>query len=179
MDSVHSSLIDIRLRPATDADRPFLKVVYASTRAEELALTRWSAPEKESFIDMQFRAQDQHYRQHYAGTSFDLVLVGGTPAGRLYVARWSQEIRIVDIALLPEYRNRGIGTALLMELLDEGQCSARVVSIHVEIYNPAKRLYERLGFRHAKDVGVYQLMKWWPAPKAEQQELASGVSSTC
>ncbi|HEX7049913.1 MAG TPA: GNAT family N-acetyltransferase [Longimicrobiales bacterium] len=153
----------IELRDAAPDDRAFLYRVYASTREEELAAVPWSGEQKEAFIRMQFEAQDRYYREHYADASFQVVLVDGEAAGRLYVARWPDEIRIVDIALLPEHRGRGIGTALLEALLAEADAAGRPVSIHVEQYNPARRLYARLGFREVEDRGVYVFMTRAPA----------------
>jgi len=136
--------------------------VYASTRQEELAQTGWSEEQKASFLRQQFEAQSRYYREHYAGAEFSVILSDGRPAGRLYVARWPGEIRIVDIALLPERRNRGIGTKLLEDLIAESEASGKPLSIHVERFNPALRLYERLGFREVADKGVYFLMERAP-----------------
>jgi ribosomal protein S18 acetylase RimI-like enzyme len=151
-----------RLRAATAEDRDFLVRVYASTREEELRLVDWSAEQKAAFVRQQFEAQDVYYREHYAPATFDVIEVDGEPAGRLYVARWEDEIRIVDVALLPEYRARGIGTALLRALLDEAAAAGKRLSIHVELNNPARRLYERLGFTLAEERGVYVLMEARP-----------------
>ena len=152
----------ITLRPVTSSDRDFLLRVYASTREEELAPVPWTEAEKAAFIEQQFEAQNRHYREHYAGASLDVVEWDGAPAGRLYVARWSDEIRIMDIALLPEFRGRGIGTRLLRGLLDEAAHARRRLSIHVEKHNPALRLYARLGFSPVADRGVYLLMEATP-----------------
>jgi len=108
---------------------------------------------------MQFQAQTDWYRDHYADASFDVVLVDGEPAGRLYVHRGDREIRIVDIALLPEHRGSGIGTSLLHDLLAEADALGKSVTIHVERLNPALRLYERLGFALAEDKGVYLFLE--------------------
>ena len=115
----------------------------------------WDDAQKEAFLRSQFEAQDAWWREHYADASFDVVLVDGEPAGRLYVHRGETEIRIVDIALLPEYRGGGIGTRLLDELLAEADSAGKSVTIHVERMNPALRLYERLGFGLAEDKGVH------------------------
>jgi ribosomal protein S18 acetylase RimI-like enzyme len=148
------------LRPVTEADRGFLLSVYASTREDELAQVAWEEGAKEAFLEHQFSAQDQHYRANYPGAAFDVIEVDGEPAGRLYVHRGADEIRIMDIALAPPFRGRGIGTALVRELMEEAGAGERSLSIHVEMNNPARRLYERLGFVPAGEHGVYVLMRW-------------------
>jgi ribosomal protein S18 acetylase RimI-like enzyme len=162
----------VALRPAGDADRTFLAQVYASTRADELALLPWTEDQKAGFIAHQFEAQDAHYRTHYDDAAFDVIEVDGEPAGRLYVHRGPSDIRIVDIALAPPFRGRGLGTGLLRSLIAEAEDSGRRLSIHVEMSNPARRLYERLGFRPVGEHGVYLRMEWGPAARA-QAKMAS------
>ncbi len=152
----------LTLRTITDADMEFLYCVYASTRADELAQTNWDEAQKAAFLQQQFEAQHQHYMRHYASASFDVIELNGDAVGRLYVARWPREIRIVDIALLPPYRGQRIGEALLKEILTQSQQRGVPVTIHVERFNPALRLYERLGFRVAEDKGVYLFLQWSP-----------------
>ena len=108
----------LRLRPIAPGDEAFLFALYASTREEELQIVPWTAEQKHAFLQMQFRAQHDHYQQHYGGSSFDVILVGDVPAGRLYVARWAEEMRIIDVALLPAWRGQGIGTGMLRALQD-------------------------------------------------------------
>jgi ribosomal protein S18 acetylase RimI-like enzyme len=151
-------------RPVTDSDRPLLFQIYASTRADELKLVPWTDEQKLAFVRQQFEAQDAYYREHYGGTTWEVVLADGAPAGRIYVARWPQEIRVIDIALLPAFRGRGLGTRLLMEVLDEARTAGKPVRIHVEVMNPARALYERLGFRQVADQGVYLMMEWNASP---------------
>ncbi len=148
-----------RLRPATEADRPFLTWLYGSTRTAELALVDWDDAQRTAFVAMQFEAQDRHYRAHYPGAAFDVVEVDGEPAGRLYVHRGPDGIRIIDVILAPAVRRRGIGTALLQALMAEADARQQVLSIHVEVTNPARSLYERLGFVAVGEPGVYQLME--------------------
>lgn len=155
----------IALRPTQPNDHAFLSQVYASTRAEELAPLGWSAEQQAIFLGQQFAAQHHHYMANYPGASFQVILVNGKPAGRLYVARWPSQIRIIDIALLPEHRNAGVGSRLLADLLAEADQAGKSVSIHVEKFNPALRLYERLGFTRAADREVYWLME--RAPRVE------------
>ncbi len=119
----------------------------------------WDDAEKDAFLRMQFDAQDTWWRENYADTTYDVVEVDGEPAGRLYVHRGEREIRIVDIALLPEHRGSGIGTSLLHDLLAEADALGKSVTIHVERLNPALRLYERLGFALAEDKGVYLFLE--------------------
>ncbi len=149
----------ISLRPVVPGDEEFLCGVYGSTREVELAHVDWDAPQKDAFVRMQFDAQHRYYAEHYAGAAFDVIVVDGEPAGRLYVARWPDEVRIVDIALLPPYRNRGIGSSLLHELIAEADAARQPVTIHVEKFNPALRLYQRLGFSPIEDRGVYLFLR--------------------
>lgn len=149
-------------RPIRDEDREFLRRLYGSTRADELARTGWTEEEKGRFIEFQFGAQHEYYQEQFPDAAFDLVLVDGAAAGRLYVDRRPDEIRLIDIALLPEYRRRGIGGELMERVLAEGRAAGLPVQIHVERNNPAMRLYERLGFRRVEEQGVYWLMRWQP-----------------
>ena len=150
---------ELALRPAGDDDYELLRRVYASTRTDELAPVPWSAAQKQAFLAHQFAAQTAHYAEHYADASFDVILVDGEPAGRLIVARREVAIHIVDISLLPEYRSRGVGTRLLRSLIGEAEGSGRKLTIHVEMNNPARTLYERLGFTVVEEQGVYLLLE--------------------
>lgn len=148
--------------PAGDEDLAFLSKLYASTRRDELAPTGWSDDQKRLFLAQQFAAQHSHYTQHYAGAERLVITVGGGPIGRLYLARWQDEHRIVDVALMPEACGRGYGTAILGDAADEAFAAGKRASIHVEKNNPAKRLYLRLGFTVVEDKGVYDLMAAFP-----------------
>ena len=152
----------VRLRPVEDRDLPFLAELYASTRREEVAQTPWSEEQKEAFLRWQFENQHWHYREYYPGCEFLVIEEEGAAIGRLYVDRWQDQIRLVDISLLPEHRGLGLGTALLGELLAEGEARELPVTIHVEFNNPALALYRRLGFRHVDSNGIYYLMRWTP-----------------
>ncbi len=150
----------VSLRPRTSDDLGFLRRLYASTRDAEMRLVDWSDEEKAAFLTMQFEAQTRHYDEHYADSEFLIIERGGKPIGRLYLHRREDEIRVVDIALLPEERRGGIGGGLLRQVLDEAAATGRVVRIHVERNNPALGLYRRLGFAEIDDLGVYFLMEW-------------------
>ena len=139
---------------------PFLLRVYASTRDEELALTGWDEGQKSAFLTMQFNAQHRHYHEYFPAAAFDIIVVGGEDAGRLYVHRSEGEIRLIDIALLPEHRNRGVGSALLRPLLEEARAGRQAVVLHVEQNNRAVRLYTRLGFKSVQFDGMYGMFVW-------------------
>jgi ribosomal protein S18 acetylase RimI-like enzyme len=163
----------VSLRPATAADRDFLLGVYASTREPELAQVPFSAAEKAAFLEQQFTAQSLHYERHYTDTSFDLVLIDGEPAGRLIVGRWPTEVRVVDIALLPEFRGRGAGELLMRRVIAEAEEGGVKASIHVERENPALRFYQRLGFVTVEEKGVHLLMERPPGAGPGQAKIAS------
>jgi ribosomal protein S18 acetylase RimI-like enzyme len=150
------------LRAAGPDDREVLFRIYASTRAEELSQTGWSDDVKVQFLGTQFEAQDRYYRDVYPAATFDVVEVSGEPAGRLYVNRGPDEIRVIDIALLPPFRGRGLGSTILRAVLDEADATNRKVTIHVEQHNPALRLYERLGFQVRDNRGLYYFLERLP-----------------
>ena len=147
-------------RPVVPADEPFLRHVYGSTRERELAVVPWTDEQKSAFVTSQFDAQARYYREAYPDASFEVIEVDGMPAGRLYIDRSPSEIRIVDITLASEHRGHGIGSGLVQGILEQGRASGRPVTIHVEFENPARRLYERLGFTEIAQHGIYTLMEW-------------------
>lgn len=166
----------ISLRPITDGDPKFLFQLYASTRGGEQALFGMNDVQWEGFLRMQFNLQHNQYMQNYDNPSFDIIMLGDAPAGRLYVNRAPEEIRVIDISLLPEHRGRGIGTDLMRRILQEGDDTGIPVTLHVEKNNPALALYQRLGFRIEADRGVSWFMERSPcggvAPVFEQQVAA-------
>ncbi|WP_339617444.1 GNAT family N-acetyltransferase [uncultured Gilvimarinus sp.] len=153
-------MITLELFPVTAEDRPFLQQLYASTRWHEVALAGLATEQAEAFLTMQFNAQSQHYRQHYPRAQCDRVVCDGVSVGRLYVDRSADDIRIVDIALLPEHRQRGIGTRLLQPILAEARQVGVSVSLHVDKQNSARQWYRRLGFVTVEDRGVYDFMRY-------------------
>lgn len=150
----------ITRRPVGAEDDAFLCALYASTRAEEMALVNWSLEEHQAFLRMQFDAQATHYAAQYPQAQFDLILRNGVAAGRLTVDRTGESLHIVDIALLPEHRNAGIATRLIAELQAEAASTQRPLRLHVENFNRAGRLYARLGFRKVSEAGMYWLLEW-------------------
>jgi GNAT superfamily N-acetyltransferase len=152
----------VTLRPIAAEDLEFLHRLYASTRHDEMRLIDWSDERKESFVRFQFDAQHRYYQEQFPTATFDVVLDGEIPIGRLYVDRRADEIRLIDIALLPEHRGQGIGGTLMRRTLTEARLAGKPVRIHVERENPARRLYDLLGFQPIEEQGVYDLMEWRP-----------------
>jgi ribosomal protein S18 acetylase RimI-like enzyme len=151
--------LSVELRPATEADRPLLEAVYAASRAAELEPVLWPDEVKAAFLASQFALQDTAYRGAYPDGRFLVVEVDGRSAGRLYLADLPGELRIVDIALLPAVQGRGVGTRLLDDVLAEAEARALPVTLHVERWNPAWRLYQRLGFTEVEERGAYVLLR--------------------
>ncbi len=148
----------ITLRRITENDASFLRALYAQTRAEELAVTAWTDEFKRAFLDQQFNAQHTYYHEVFAGADFLLVQRDGVAIGRIYVYRASSEISVLDIALIPQSRNQGLGSALLGEVIAEAQHEGVRVALYVEASNPARRLYDRLGFVLIEQGSVYDLL---------------------
>lgn len=164
----------VSLRPITDADDEFLCAVYASTRAADLALLDWDDVQKEDFVRRQFDAQQRHYVEHYPDATFQVVVVGGQPVGRLYLASAADETRIVDIALLPDFRRQGVGTTLLRGVLFDAQFRGACVTAHVERHNQALRLYSRLDFALVQDRGAYLFLRWAPPEPPASHATSEG-----
>ncbi len=152
--------MQVALRPAEAADDRFMRALYATTRADEMALVPWTPEQKAAFLDMQFRAQRLSYLNEYPQADYYLIELSGQAAGRMIVDRSGKTLLLMDIALLPEFRAQGIGTMLIRALQDEAHHSGRAVRLYVETFNPALRLYERLGFRAIGEVGIYLEMEW-------------------
>jgi len=157
------SAIDVSLRPVTPDDKEFLVSVYGGTRARELAQVQWEEGQKEAFIRWQFEMQQKEYETRYPDARYDVILVDGVPAGRIWVGADDKQIRLLDIAVMDEFQNRGVGTILLRRLMDEATQSNKPLRHMVFVLNDnAHRFYERLGFRVIEDLGGYKHMEWVP-----------------
>lgn len=147
-------------RPIVDEDISFLRKVYSESRAEELAMLKsWTEEQKLMFINQQFDAQHAHYRKHYSEAEFLIIEIEKDKIGRLYLEEMKDEFRIIDIALLSKWRGKGIGKAILQEIVEKATIKKKSVSIHVEKNNPALGLYKFLGFEEKEDKGVYWFME--------------------
>ena len=165
----------LSLHRVTPADEEFLLSVYASTRAEELGQAEWQPGQREAFLKWQFEMQHQQYEARFPVAEYKVIEVDNQPAGRFWVGENETEIRLLDIALLPEFQNRGVGTLLLRELIDEARRSQKPLRHMVFMLNSdAHRFYERLGFEMIEDLGAYRHMEW----RAPQEQEADGRSSS-
>jgi len=162
---------NVSLRLAGPDDEGFITEVYGSTREQELAVVPWNPEQKLAFIRMQHAAQQSHYRKYYPEGEQSVILWGDRPAGRVYVARTEKQIRILDITVLPQYRNREIGSTIIKGLMAEGEQTGKPVAIMVESYNPSLRLFERLGFEQGEAKGAHVLMEW-----RSEGRVANGLS---
>lgn len=153
----------VRLRPVAAADDAFILSVYASTRADELRQVPWTTEQKDAFVKMQFAAQKQHYAASFPRASHDVVFLDEVAVGRIYVDRDAECLHILDVAVLPQYRNQGIGSELLRRLLDEAGQSGKAVTIYVETFSPSVGFFERLGFQKDQEIGFQFLLKREPA----------------
>lgn len=149
----------IELRIVVQGDESFIEKVYRSTREEELKLTNWPEEQKRAFIMMQSMAQEAEYRSKFSNASFQVIMFRQKPAGRFYTWEGENEIRLIDITLLPEFRGKGIGGSLLKQLISLSEKSGKKISLHVDPANPAIELYYRTGFVHIKNNGHYYYME--------------------
>jgi ribosomal protein S18 acetylase RimI-like enzyme len=152
---VAAAAIGIAYRPMEEDDLPFIETLYASTRLEEVALTGWPEAQQRAFLAQQHRAQHRHYRIHHADAHWLIVERGGQAIGRLYLDESDDKHRVIDISLVPAVRGQGIGGAILADVIAAAEAQGKGVSMHVEIHNPARRLYDRLGFMTVADEGIY------------------------
>lgn len=137
-----------------------------------LAGTGATGKQLDQLVREQSQLQLAHYQKFYKGAEHDIIELIGRKIGRIYVHRQEFDIRLMDISLLPEYRSKGIGSMLLQELLDEADQKGARVSLHVESYNPAKRLYSRLGFETIEKGEAYDQMERKPVSTEEPQPTA-------
>ncbi|MDD5268609.1 MAG: GNAT family N-acetyltransferase [Methylococcales bacterium] len=153
-------MLTTALRPETVQDEPFLRHLYASTRAEEMAWFPWPEEQKTAFMAMQYDLRQSQYRLNYPSADFLIVSSMGNPAGRIAVHRGDAAFHLIDVALLPEWRGQGIGGRLIADLLAEAAMQAKPVRLHVQADNRAMTLYRRLGFTLVKSESLYGLMEW-------------------
>lgn len=143
-------------------DEVFLFEVYASSRVAEISLWGWTDEQQQQFLRMQYEAQQRYYLQQYSKLRYSIILFEGKRVGRIAVVRQAREWIIVDIILLPEFQNRGLGSSLMRELQREAVNKNTPIRLSVFADSPAQQFYERLGFLPVAGNGVYIIMKWLP-----------------
>jgi GNAT superfamily N-acetyltransferase len=164
--------LNLTLRPVTKEDDLFLLEVYASTRSDELDQAEWAEGQREMFVRWQFDLQRREYDARFPDAKYQLILIDGKPAGRIWTGEDDEQIRLLDIALLPQFQKRGAGTMLLRELMKEAATAGKLLRHMVFVLNnDAHRFYERLGFVVIEDLGAYKHMEYRPAEeKAESSK---------
>ena len=151
----------VQLRQVLESDNEFLLTVYGSTREEELNQVEWAEGQKEMFLRWQMDLQRREYEARFPDAAYDIILVDDQPAGRIWVGADDEQIRLLDIALLPQFQNRGVGTELVRRLIKESAKQGKVLRHMVFVLNNnAERFYERLGFKRIEDFGAYKHMEW-------------------
>lgn len=154
--------MNLDLQPVRAEDEAFLFELYASTRADEMVLVAWDKAQQGSFLRMQFKAQQSSYAMQFPKADCSIIVHDGRMAGRLTVDRSGEDILVIDIALVPQSRNAGIGSVVMKQVMDEAARAQKRVKLHVEKFNRARRLYDRLGFSTIGDNGIYLEMVWKP-----------------
>jgi ribosomal protein S18 acetylase RimI-like enzyme len=146
-------------RVATEDDAPFLYELFASTRTD-LDRLDWSDESRAAFCDLQWRAKQAGHAGAFPDARDEILEQDGAPVGRLLVAVDASDLVLVDVALVPPCRGRGLGREVIAALQREAAASGRGVRLHVESGNPARRLYERLGFVARERSGLHTEMRW-------------------
>ena len=152
----------VTLRPEVPEDRPFLRELYLSTRDDEVGFRDMDPGERTRLLEEQFELREEQYRAAWPGAYWTIITVAGKPAGRLCVAQMAAEMRLVDLALLPEYRSHGIGTTLLKSIQAEAMRTQCPLRLHVAVVNAARAFYDRLGFKPVASNEAYTLLEWVP-----------------
>jgi GNAT superfamily N-acetyltransferase len=150
----------LSLRPVASGDEEFLFVVYAGSRGDDLRGLGWDEERITEFLRMQYVAQHRFLESEYHRADDRVVLLNGEGIGRVLVERSDDEIRGIDIALLPEFRNQGIGTWLITQLQSEATRARKPLRIQVIRFSPAVTLLERLGFSRTSETGTHYQMEW-------------------
>jgi len=167
-----ASLPNVTLRDVTPADAEFLLALYGSSRAAELAQVEWAEGQKEAFLRWQFELQKREYDARFPDARYQMIVIDEEPAGRIWVGEDEEQIRLLDIALLPQFQRRGAGTLLLKELMKDAERAGKLLRHMVFVLNnDAHRFYERLGFVIIEDLGAYKHMEW-----GSQEQSAGGRS---
>lgn len=160
----------LSLRNASSADESFLFEVYASTRAEEMAMVPWTDEQRQSFLQSQFTAQHDHYHERYPDAAYQVIMQSDEPVGRIYLVRDEGSLDILDITIHPKHRNAGIGTAVIEQVMSEAAQSEKSVRIYVETFNRSQTLFQKLGFAAIEQDGFNLLLEWRASSSNSDQQ---------
>ncbi len=149
----------ISFRKIEEKDGPFIQKLYRSTRERELDQTNWPEDQKHMFIVMQLIAQLADYEKKFKDASYQLILYKKEPAGRLYLWESEREIRIIDMSLLPAFQGKGIGKDILSNIIQEAKQKNKIASLYVTVDHPAKKMYERIGFKKVSGTLTHEYME--------------------
>jgi ribosomal protein S18 acetylase RimI-like enzyme len=150
-------------RAATPEDREFLYRLFASSRLDVMQFPGWSDAQREVFLRVQFQARGAHYAAQFPHGDVRVVERDGAPVGSLHTDRTGDDLRLVDLAIVPEQRGAGLGTEILRGVLEDARALGKRVVLHVEVHNRAARLYARVGFTEVANDGIYRRMQWSPS----------------
>lgn len=150
----------VTFRPAQLDDEDLLFTLYAASRSDEMSAWGWNQAQQEAFLRLQFKGRQQHFQTQFPNADHQIILLDGEPIGGMVIVRLDTAFRLADIVLLPQQRGKGYGARLIRDLLDEAEQANKAVQLFVERYNPAIRLYERLGFSITGDIGSHFSMEW-------------------
>ena len=152
----------VNLRPVTAEDGAFLLVLYKSSRGDDLRGLGWDETRISEFLDMQYEAQQRFHANEYKKPLDQIVMRSGKPVGRLTFEPREHEIRCVEVALMPQHRNGGIGTQLISGLQDQARKQKKPLRLQVIRFSRAVSLLERLGFQRISETGTHFQMEWAP-----------------
>lgn len=151
---------EIHLKPIEQDDESFLFQIFAASRAEEMARVPWDDSLKRAFLWSQFQAQSEQYRIKYPTGDFSVILLDTQPVGRLYLGRLEEQLRIIDLAVLPQFQRQGIAREIMAELMTESRRRHKPIRIYVESFNPALAWFLKLGFQKIDGDDVYYFLEW-------------------
>jgi ribosomal protein S18 acetylase RimI-like enzyme len=146
-------------RAATASDEEFLRALFFQVRAPEFAPAGLPHDQLVALLSQQYDAMRTYYAEVYPNTEYRILEIDGSPIGYEAV-RESEEIHLIDIALDEAHRNQGIGTRRMTLLFEQAERAGKSIILSVEVFNPAQRLYERLGFVQYDEYGLYRRMRW-------------------
>jgi ribosomal protein S18 acetylase RimI-like enzyme len=153
---------EIFLRPVRNDEEDFWREVFCDSVSDHFSSLEMTENDLDNLLEMQFQAQNLDYRTNYPNASNDVILFNETKAGRVIHSTEHGDLHLIDLAVLSEFRNLGIGTKILKWLFGKSLRTRLPIRFYVEKMNPAFRLYEKLGFKVVTDVTSHFQMEWRP-----------------